>query len=385
MHVEDTRQSCTSWLQYTRLRIHESPCARFSLALIHAYLQITMKPFPQEIWEAIFALACTDSGYTGRSLALTCKFFDEASLSVRYQRVALFGSQHIISFDNVLRNAPPHARHVRFLYISLRSRKSSELEEGDAGVTSQNTIRADNVTKDAAKLILATVAEDVQVLEVHCFNYIFSDVPLVPFPQLTDLAADSFPLASALKFPDNLTPLYPKLLRWHITDADHCWDKMEKGFGCIPKLAPTLVVLRVSGVGQTSIGVELRNAFGIKSPPEYGRSTKPVAMLPSSLKRVYVKPSSCPIGGWCGTSEDEYEGEIAYLEALNKVQDSRFVLLKAYKRAEEGTIGRTTNDWEAAIYGEDGCWSLDDKLGYDEDIEYEAVPEDYEYGSMFDW
>ncbi|KZP05552.1 hypothetical protein FIBSPDRAFT_877421 [Athelia psychrophila] len=42
--------------------------------------------------------------------------------------------------------------------------------------------------------------------------------------------------------------------------------------------------------------------------------------------------------------------------------NGRFVLLKKQKVAEDNGVGTTTADWEAALNGEEGCWSLKNQV-----------------------
>ena len=142
-------------------------------------------------------------------------------------------------------------------------------------------------------------------------------------------------------------------------------------FDYICKLAPCLIFLRVSGIGHVSIGSELCAALGMDVGNYLAQTSASAVTLPSSLKKVYVKPSSYWSEGECGTPGIIYMEEAEYLQEMNRIQDDRFVLLKAYKRVEERESGTTTAEWEAAINGEEGCWSARDKLPCDEDLEYE--------------
>ncbi|KAI0374196.1 hypothetical protein BV20DRAFT_607908 [Pilatotrama ljubarskyi] len=57
-----------------------------------------MLGLPSEIWREIFAYACTDGGHTGSSLALCCRFFYNASLTVRFQSLSFFSLRQIELF-----------------------------------------------------------------------------------------------------------------------------------------------------------------------------------------------------------------------------------------------------------------------------------------------
>ncbi|KAJ3482182.1 hypothetical protein NLI96_g7152 [Meripilus lineatus] len=81
-----------------------------------------MNRCPLEICLSIFSLACTDEGYTGRSLSLVSKAFADASRPVQLQSIALHGPSQICGFASMLKKRNDCDRRVRNLFVSLKAR-----------------------------------------------------------------------------------------------------------------------------------------------------------------------------------------------------------------------------------------------------------------------
>lgn len=76
---------------------------------------------PPEVWHNILWFACTDTGFTGRSISLTSRFFHELSKSVKLRSVGLRGVVQIIDFLNVIERTPVVYRRVENLFISTHN------------------------------------------------------------------------------------------------------------------------------------------------------------------------------------------------------------------------------------------------------------------------
>ena len=73
-----------------------------------------------ELWQQIITAACTDGGYTGRSLALTNKLFHAQSLSTRFHSLAFFSLARVEAFLAFLDNQPEECRpEIQHLYLSF--------------------------------------------------------------------------------------------------------------------------------------------------------------------------------------------------------------------------------------------------------------------------
>ena len=76
---------------------------------------------PPEIWHDILWFACTDTGFTGRSISLTSRLFHELSKPVKLRSVGLRGVVHIIDFLNLIERTPVVERRVENLFISTHN------------------------------------------------------------------------------------------------------------------------------------------------------------------------------------------------------------------------------------------------------------------------
>ena len=75
---------------------------------------------PAELWREIIAGACTDGGYTGRSLALTNKLFHAQSLSARFHSLAFFSLAKLEAFLAFLDNQPRECKpKIQHMYLSF--------------------------------------------------------------------------------------------------------------------------------------------------------------------------------------------------------------------------------------------------------------------------
>lgn len=81
-------------------------------------LPLTMDRCPAELWEIIFILSCTDNGFTGRSLSLVSRFFNNASKPYKYHSIALCGIAEILSFSNLIKILPYERLQVHHLLLT---------------------------------------------------------------------------------------------------------------------------------------------------------------------------------------------------------------------------------------------------------------------------
>ena len=85
-----------------------------------------MDNIPLEISLYIFTLACTDNGFTGRSLSHVSRYVREASQTVKLQSICLHGHDQILAFAELIEHTPSIARNVRQLFICNETKKSSD-------------------------------------------------------------------------------------------------------------------------------------------------------------------------------------------------------------------------------------------------------------------
>jgi hypothetical protein len=72
---------------------------------------------PPEIWHEIFALACTDTGSTGRSLSLVSKQFHDISGPFKYQSLAITQCRQLIAFAPTFSQLPDFQKKIKYLFI----------------------------------------------------------------------------------------------------------------------------------------------------------------------------------------------------------------------------------------------------------------------------
>jgi len=85
---------------------------------------------PVEILTKIFSFACTDGGYTGRSLSLVSTHFHDASLPVKFQSIILRGFDQTKAFCTFIQSSPFPARsRVQHLLV-VHGKKKRPLPVG---------------------------------------------------------------------------------------------------------------------------------------------------------------------------------------------------------------------------------------------------------------
>jgi len=76
-----------------------------------------MRVIPTEIWHKIFMLACTDDGYTGRSLSLVSTKFHDVSAPFKYQSLVITHWSRIVAFSQMFCQLPDHQKKIKYLFV----------------------------------------------------------------------------------------------------------------------------------------------------------------------------------------------------------------------------------------------------------------------------
>ncbi|KAJ3501090.1 hypothetical protein NLJ89_g9496 [Agrocybe chaxingu] len=139
---------------------------------------------PSEVWMQIFALACLDSGITGRHLSLVCHDFHHCSKPYKLQSIALTRGKHIISFYRHISQLPPHEKRVKFLLVRCPNlfldvsddEEDMEFQEDDAmsldtSIKSSNSNGSD-VDREMSPSEISDIVEDAEV------DYLNIDSPM---------------------------------------------------------------------------------------------------------------------------------------------------------------------------------------------------------------
>lgn len=212
---------------------------------------------PVELWSAIFSFACTDGGYTGRSLALAARWTNNLSLPFRLQSISATHTKQIVSLADVLDKAHPSYRRVRSLVLSTA--KITHFTSGDGkirqtlhGVDTYSSQAESFIVAQSILRILTAVADTLYTLDMdfsqsdslQCFPYTLVPVAL---PALLELRLKGTRSAPALPAPMRPLPSLKRLdihltkcYRWGIED----WSLIED----LPSITPELDVLYATGL-----------------------------------------------------------------------------------------------------------------------------------------
>ncbi|PBK92082.1 hypothetical protein ARMGADRAFT_1053981 [Armillaria gallica] len=292
-----------------------------------------MERCPAEICSEIFSYACTDNGYTGRSLSLVSKFVRETSEMCRLQSISIIGYEQLVAFAAALERTPPSLRRVRYIFISAHARSTAE---NPKAITSEYSRRAKAYA--AFEQILQYITGTVEVL--HAFFIFYRPFPLLPvnLPLLRELtlygSLDGFPdVDERLQFPC-LRHLYlsPLSSPSYLTDQ-------------ISKLTPGLVNLRLAAPEHSQSFVpELEQI--LQTLEEESALT---------LRKVFVHCPLKPLDNWLNMM-DLYEETMASLRRLLSRHQQRLVLLSPLRMGLFRTV--TIQDaevaWSESISGR--CW-----------------------------
>ncbi|KAI0694743.1 hypothetical protein C8Q76DRAFT_758016 [Earliella scabrosa] len=387
---------------------------------------LTLQSIPPELWKEIVALACTDGGYTGRSLALTCKFMHAQSHSSRFHSVALTSLQHLEDLLKLLRQAqdesvPVQSRPmIEHLYLSFmdetcrsppdfwRIRRCMSQEEAqghDQKVASEKqawdarfvpamtellalagpTLRTLCILEEPAVRLPpfeCGVLPRLEELTLH--GYIPPFFPIVQVP-----CRDRSPVESELP-PAEPSSKLPALQRLHVVHAwghnEWCGDVVNS----LAQLSPSnFTHLRLSNVQEHGLLLALSRALGV--PLEgYDASAATRIELPSKLpqvRQVITQGYSPAPGGFCGNPYMEWDGFCDELEEFaqecKSVRGIRMLHLDRPWRRNRRWKERLRDDWLDRIEGRDACWvqSVKEEAGrevYEDDpASHSSEDEDY--------
>ncbi|KAF7974266.1 hypothetical protein HWV62_13054 [Athelia sp. TMB] len=327
---------------------------------------------PSEIWAKIFSFACTDSGFTGRSLSLTSTFFRLACEPYRLQSIAAFGPHKILAVDHILSVVPAHQRRVRYLFISLHSIDHS-ISDVDEDVEEEPAVVA-------VRGIMELVADTLEVLGLNLTPWSFGDETVIPMPRLTDLISNNYPLQQnhdlfealgppphdspnppVLEIPS--PPAFPRLRSFHLTKAMEVSNYTHM-FDGISKLMPSLTHIKFSETKDIGFGNAISLALGSGPLTASGalHGTIFTARLSTSIEKVYVRPSlpqTIPGGHITGFI---YQAFLKDMIQLAERGLARFVFLRA-PASENEQVWDPWADWKAAVAmrGGEDRWNQDER------------------------
>lgn len=347
-----------------------------------------MNRCPAELWIRIFALACTDGGYTGRSLSCVSRYISDVSRPVQLQSVALHGAYELKCFADTMESRVPEDRRILHLYIAHHkepsdrnsyappdSLSSSELREAliyrlyhpadEAELlrrlpdemrgwpAGELTAERDQVFRRALDRVMQVASIHLQTFTLHIGSLLLSSQygPHFPsvlarhdFPRLEELTIlDTFVLRGGLQAPHyKRLPEFPSLKRLHLVD---CYNYLVAFLGSVPSLTH----LRMSGV--TQLFPDLSAIVRGVIDPDATTNVVPTAQTGLvHLQKIIVSPVS-----QSRTATYRVITEQA-LKQMARCNDKLILLRSDRAAGPPYGLPEARRDWLQRIEGEEGCW-----------------------------
>jgi hypothetical protein len=333
---------------------------------------------PAELSDRIFEFACTDAGYTGRSLSLVSKYVNQTSKRYMLQCIALHGVDKIVAFVGVLERTSKELRRVRHLFICdgdldddgrMSMHSASSLLLSHMGHPRKPCLRSldpeevgsipfDQGTMKGISTILFLISPTIETLclyfqsrkwmrfpcYTHHLTWTLRRIPSLP--RLSELTIGHSPQLPEdyLAFADmSIMPSLRRLCLWGTIEAHKLWEH-------IPRFAPSLTHLRLPGT-----------ADNIYTARSFLRCFPNRPQLRPTLSKIYVQQEALP----CLAISYVWD-----LRAISYIQwaackDERLVLLDSdLAVAKYGLLDPADvsgyeimkREWLSRISGGDGCW-----------------------------
>ncbi|KIM92125.1 hypothetical protein PILCRDRAFT_112743 [Piloderma croceum F 1598] len=309
---------------------------------------------PPELARHIFQLACTDTGYTGRSLSLVSRYIHATSKPVKLRCICVRGLRQMEAFATILENTAPEFRRVRDLCITDHRKRLFAVEgeiiteevvkEMPIMVTEDAKVKVtdlEDVRSDALRRIISMVAPSIVTLSIyfavcaraHC------KIPF-PLPRLVELTTLlNFKTIDLAVFTLESFRPYPSLRRWNTNGLNVYPDYL---FGHITRVAPALTHLRLANIVECSEGLERA------LDPHY-KGWEERVMLPLTITKVIIQPSTL----W----------DLEFSRIIFAKQKGRIVLENYSDNTIYGREGaeEAEKQWLDRIHGGRGCWKAPKK------------------------
>ena len=351
---------------------------------------ITLESIPTELWKDIATLACTDGGYTGRSLALTSKFVHTQSWPWRLHSVALTSLQDLENLLVFLRTAERQPS-IEHLYLSFANESTIKpppdlwttywcLSEEERETYNDKSGRAkqawDARFAPAITEMLALAGPTLRTLciieerpvrlpsfthgvfpkleELTLHGYI---LPIFPVDQVKAALSKSRPPAQPLI--SELSARLPALQRLHLVHTSGRRLSSSDAVNCIAYLAPpNLTHLRLSDVHRGAIlswevmvgGADLDEIDAWESMPmKLPRISQVIA---HGCRAAPGGESGIPDSGW-----DDFCNDLeAFARRCERVWAISVLHMMRPWRRDRRWKERLRKDWMGRIEGRDGCW-----------------------------
>lgn len=296
-----------------------------------------MNHCPPELHSYICSLACTDDGYTARSLSLVSKYYAQITLPYLYQSLCVTEPSQIHSLAHKLQQTPVHQRRIHHLFISDKS----------GGRELVNSIMT----------ILALAAPTLETLALVASSPLNSTSLLARlfrtcFPHLYELT-----IYGHYPFPSSPS-CFPSLERLHLLGNRNPHGLLR--LGALESSMPTLTHLRISGLSlAVSFSQELYQAF-TSSAGDDEECMFP-AKLPPKLERLVIE---------CGpellSSRPNAAAQLKDQVMVKNLESLEERAGKEGHRTRFLVLPRSTKDissddirahWVDRLRGKEGCWS----------------------------
>ncbi|KAI0072938.1 hypothetical protein K474DRAFT_1678277 [Panus rudis PR-1116 ss-1] len=352
---------------------------------------------PAEIWARIFSFACTDGGYTGRSLSLVSRYFRDASLRVKLQSISLHGIDNASGFIEMYQRTSPHESPVQYLYFTYkparRSRPStfsahdcSSVEEilrallsydltpqeedilrgrivshpviGSQYVSTQATFK--HQVCSVLGRLLSLTATSLRSLSLVLPQGMNIPTPLwkTSLPHLEQLSIYGcmMPSFSKPELPQNAEPLFPSLRFLHLTYCEHHLLLFTSS-------SPSLTHLRLSAVSKLADEIINPLMAHVSGDSDY-QAAEREAPFPPSLRRIILQPNTA-VQMFSGLRT--FPPWIQQLRKADKRDIVHIIPGRPRGTSRSGALGPSIydeqdveRDWIECMEGGLGCWKYDD-------------------------
>jgi len=296
-----------------------------------------MDILPAELHSHICSLACTDDGYTARSLSLLSRYFFQTSLPFRYLSICITKTPQIQSLSERLQATPSHLRRIQRLFIS------------DDGCDSQALVNFMDIL-----MLAAPTLETLALITTSSFTSasLIARIFRACFPHLHELT-----ISGHYPFPS--TPsCFPSLERLHLLGNRNPYGLLS--LGGLESVMPNLTYLRVSGLTlAVSFSQELEQAFASSTTDEEDRMFP--AKLPPKLEHLSIQCG--PESSFTSPSLNVRLKDENMIQNLEKLEErvkkeghaTKFSLLARSTR--KLTVDDLHKQWVDRLRSKAGCWS----------------------------
>lgn len=321
---------------------------------------------PSEILGHIFSFACTDDGFTGRSLSAVSRHIHEVSKSFKFQSIACRGAAQILAFSSLLRRSNPHPRvvhlFVSYLYSDeLPSENTTEDSEhvhvsgfrplplmrsrrkhhGDRVTPPVTSVPVDTQVHIAVSGILSMVAPSLLTLSLYLDWELWSLLPMPDhLPVLIELSLNYQFQSNCLHGEGWMPTTCPSLRRFILT-----------GFRRI--LDPDEIVTRIQSFAPSithfCVPADAEEILELLHDLRRRKRTTPIHLFPNTLEHLVIHLP----GHW----------RVPYGFKLFGLADQKVALVpRPWDRNRRHDVRQEwEKEWIERTAGGEGYWTMDDR------------------------